>query len=218
MDSPPWTCYDFVTLSETEDRKMDEKEKTTDSEVREAQVDYNKRYTYADYMTWDDDKRWELIDGVPYLMSAPNRRHQELLGNLYLQIGPFLKGKKCKVYFAPFDVRLNADTFDNIVVQPDLLIVCDESILNKAGCKGVPDMVVEILSPSTSRYDRIKKFNTYLKAGIREYWIIDPETKTLAVHILRDGNYIIHPYSNEDKAPVHVLEGFCIDLSEVFEE
>jgi Uma2 family endonuclease len=197
---------------------MSDNDKTSYSEVKEAQVDYNRRYTYADYMTWDDDKRRELIDGVPYLMSAPNRRHQELLGNLHGQFWTFLKGKKCRVYLAPFDVRLNADTFDDTVVQPDLLIVCDESILNKAGCKGVPDMVVEILSPSTSRYDRIIKFDTYLKAGIREYWIIDPEAKILAVHILSDGYYIIHPYSGDDTVPVHVLEGFSVDLSDVFEE
>jgi Uma2 family endonuclease len=169
-------------------------------------------------MTWDDDKRRELIDGVPYLMSAPSLRHQRLLGNLYGQFWTFLKGKKCKVFFAPLDVRLNADTFDNTVVQPDMLIICNESVIDKAGCKGVPDMVVEILSPSTSRYDRITKFNTYLKAGIHEYWIVDPETKTLAVHVLKDGNYIIHPYFGDVKVPVHVLEGFSVDLSEVFEE
>jgi Uma2 family endonuclease len=197
---------------------MNDTDKSSDSEVREALVDYNKRYTYADYMTWDDDKRRELIDGVPYLMSAPSPRHQRLLSNLHGQFWTFLKRKKCEVYFAPLDVRLNADTFDNTVVQPDMLVVCDESILNKAGCKGVPDMVVEILSPSTSRYDRTIKYDTYLKAGIREYWIVDPETKTLAVHILKGSNYIIHPYSCEDTVPVHVLEGFSVDLSEVFEE
>jgi Uma2 family endonuclease len=197
---------------------MSENDNTPDLEVKEALRDYNKRYTYSDYMTWDGEERLELIDGVPYLMSAPNRQHQGMLSNLHGQFWTFLKGKKCKVYFAPFDVRLNADTLDDTVVQPDLLIVCDDSKLDKAGCKGVPDMVVELLSPSTSRYDRTTKFDTYLKAGIREYWIIDPETKILAAHILRDGNYIIHPYTNEDKAPVHVLEGFSIDLSEVFDE
>ena len=197
---------------------MDENKKSPDSEVKEALVDYNKRYTYSDYLTWDDDNRWELIDGVPYLMSAPNRQHQGLLGNLHGQFWTFLKGKKCKVYMAPFDVRLNADTFDNTVVQPDLIVVCDKSVLDDAGCKGVPDFVIEILSPSTSRYDRTIKYNTYLKAGTREYWILDPKTKTLAVHLLQDGNYVTHPYTHEDTAPVHVLDGFGIDLSEVFEE
>jgi Uma2 family endonuclease len=197
---------------------MDKNNNPPDSEVREALPKYDKLYTYSDYLQWDDDERYELIDGAPYLMSAPNRRHQELLGNLHLQIGPYLKGKKCKVYLAPFDVRLNADKLDDTVVQPDLLIVCDHSILNDAGCAGAPDMVVEILSPSTSSYDKITKFNTYLEAGIREYWIIDPETKTLAANILKDGKYITRPYTDKDTAPVHVLEGCTIDLSEVFEE
>jgi len=202
-------------------KKMDLEEgdsEAGDLEVREAVVDYNKRYTYSDYVQWDDDERWELIDGVPYLMSAPNNRHQEILGNLHLLFGNFLKGKHCKVYFAPFDVRLNADTLDNTVVQPDLLIVCDHSKLNFAGCAGVPDLLVEVLSPSTSRYDRTLKFNTYLKVGVREYWIVDPVTKTVAVHLLKGGDYISHAYSDEDVVSVHVLDDCLINLAEVFEE
>jgi len=197
---------------------LDNKELTPESVVNEALPDYNKRYTYSDYVKWDDDKRWELIDGVAYMMSAPNRYHQGILGNLYVLFRAFLKGKKCKVYLAPFDVRLNADTLDNTVVQPDLLIVCNHSKLNDAGCKGAPDMVVEILSPSTSRYDRTLKFNTYKKAGIIEYWVIDPETKTLAVHILKDNEYITQAYLDDNTVPVHVLEDCKIDLSEVFED
>ena len=197
---------------------MDKKDNPPDSEVKEALPDYNKRYTYSDYVTWDDENRWELIDGIPYMMSAPNRRHQKLLGNLHAQFWNLLKGKPCEVYIAPFDVRLNADTLDDTVVQPDLLIVCNHSILNDAGCAGSPDMLVEILSPSTSRYDRTLKFNTYLKSGIREYWIIDPETKTLAVHILKDNNYILHPYTNEETVSVHVLHGCRINLTEIFDD
>jgi len=197
---------------------MDKNDKRPDSEVKQKHVEYDKRYTYSDYVTWDDDTRWELIDGVPYMMSAPMRIHQELLGNMYFQLRSFLKGKSCKVYPAPFDVRLNADTSDNTVVQPDLLVVCDHSKLDKAGCVGAPDMVVEILSPSTSRYDQTLKFNTYRKSGVREYWVVDPDTKTLAVHLLKDGDYVTRPYTDEDLAPVHVLDGCNINLSEVFEE
>jgi len=141
-----------------------------------------------------------------------------MLVKLCLQFGNFLEGKPCEVYIAPFDVRLNADTLDDTVVQPDLVIVCDHSILDDAGCKGVPDMVVEILSPSTAGYDRNTKFNKYLQVGIKEYWIIDPISHSLAAHILRDGNYITHAYTDKEKAPVHVLEGFSIDLSDVFAE
>ena len=197
---------------------MDMENNTNDSKVEEALVDYNKLYTYSDYLLWDDDKRRELIDGVPYLMSAPSRRHQKLLGKLFIQFDNLLKGKPCEVYFSPFDVRLNADTLDNTVVQPDLLIVCDKAKLNDTGCKGAPDMVVEILSPSTSRHDRILKFKTYLKSGIREYWIINPDTGILDVNILSNGNYITHPYAAEDTVPVHILEGCTINLPEVFEE
>jgi len=184
--------------------------------VSDAQVDYNKLYTYSDYAQWDDDNRWELIDGVPYMMSSPGFRHQEILGNLFHQLYEHLKDKSCKAYVAPLDVRLNADTHDDTVVQPDLIIICDRSVIDKAGIKGVPEMVVEVLSPSTSRYDRTLKFNTYLNAGIREYWIVEPTDKTLAVNILENDNYILHAYTDEDTAPVHVLEGCIINLSEVF--
>ena len=197
---------------------MDYKEHTLDSGVEEAQPAYDVRYTYSDYMKWDDDVRRELIDGVPYLMAGPNRRHQKILGNLYLQLGNFLKGKPCEVYLSGLDVRLNPDTLDDTVVQPDLVIICDHSKLDDAGCKGVPEMVVEILSPSNSRYDKVTKFNRYLKAGIIEYWIVDPVTQSLAVHILKDNNYITYPYTNKEKVPVHVLKGCTIDLTEVFED
>ena len=194
---------------------MDDKKKI---EVKEAQVDYSKRYTYTDYLKWDDDNRWELIDGVPYMMSAPTTQHQELLGNLYLQFGNFLRGKPCKVFLAPLDVRLNADSADDTVVQPDIVVICDRSKIDKAGCKGAPDMVVEVLSPSTASYDMVTKFNRYLQAGIREYWIIDPDTKYLAVHILQGENYITRPHAENETVPVHVLEGCTIDLAEVFAE
>ena len=107
-------------------------------------------YTYSDYLKWDDDVRRELIDGVVYLMAGPNRKHQKILGNMYLIFGNFLKGKPCEVYLAPFDVRLNADTLDDTVVQPDIMIVCDHSIMTDAGIAGVPSLLVEILSTNTS--------------------------------------------------------------------
>ena len=198
--------------------KKYKKPELPESYVSEVLADYNKRYTYVDYLEWDDDIRYELIDGVPYLMSAPTWQHQEISGNLYLQFKTFLKGKSCKVYYAPFDVRLNADTKDDTVVQPDIVVICDSSKMMKTGYKGAPDMVIEILSPSTSRYDRTLKFNTYLKSGIHEYWIIDPDTQTLTVHILKDGDYITRPYTDKDTVPVHVLDGCIINMQEVFEE
>jgi len=197
---------------------MDKKENSPGSEVNEALPKYEKRYTYSDYIQWDDDERWELIDGVPYLMSAPNRRHQEISGNLYTQLRNFLKGKPCKVYYAPFDVRLNADTFDNTVVQPDIVVVCDSSKLDKRGCNGAPDFILEILSPSTARYDRIIKLEAYRRAGVREYWIVDPDTKTVQVCIYKDGLYFVEGYTDADTVLVRVLDGCKIDLSEIFRD
>jgi len=187
-----------------------------DSHVNEALIDYSRKYTYSDYLKWDDDVRYELIDGVPYAMSAPTWQHQEILGHLHAQLYSYLKCKPCKVFMAPFDVRLNADAYDNTVVQPDIVVICDDNIMMKTGCVGGPDMAIEILSPSTSRMDRSIKFNKYLQAGVREYWLVDPDTKTLAIHILKDGDYITRVYNDADRAPVHVLEDCLIDMSEVF--
>ena len=186
-------------------------------EVNEALPAY-KRYTYTDYCTWDDDVRWELIDGVPYMMSAPNRRHQEILMQLSNLLWNFLKGKPCKVYVAPFDVRLNADTRDDTVVQPDVLVVCDRSKLDGKACVGAPDLAIEILSKSSSMRDRTIKLNRYLQAGVREYWIVDPDKNTVSVNILKNGKYVTRTYGGDATIPVHVLEGCKIALPEVFAE
>ena len=174
-------------------------------------------YTYADFCTWDDDERWELIDGVPYAMAPPSRFHQSICINLCGQLWQFLKGKPCEVYSSPIGVRLNADSTDDTVLQPDIVVVCDHSKLDAAGIIGAPDMVVEILSPSTARRDRLDKLLEYQKAGVREYWIVDPETRTLSAHVLENGKYTIFAYGDEGTAPVHVLEGCEIILTEIFE-
>jgi Uma2 family endonuclease len=175
------------------------------------------RYTYEDYLSWNDGARYELIDGIAYMMSpAPNRAHQEISGELNRQLSNFLKGKKCKAYAAPFDVRLSGEDDKATVVQPDITVVCDPSKLDKKGCNGAPDMVVEILSPSSSERDTVLKLNQYLKARVREFWIIDPENKVLAVHILNGDAYSTKTYSDAGRVPVRVLEGCEIDLDEVF--
>jgi len=174
-------------------------------------------YTCDDYYSWDDEKRWELIDGSAYLMSpSPSWKHQGISGNLHRQLANYLNDKSCKVFAAPFDVRLNADTDDNTVVQPDLVIICDKTKLDDKGCNGAPDMVIEILSPSTTSRDTVKKFRLYQKSGVREYWIVDPDSKTVSVHLLENGRYITTAYDEEDTAPVNVLEGCEINLPDVF--
>ena len=177
-------------------------------------------YTYADICAMRDDIRRELIDGVIYNMAAPTNTHQAIAMEISRQLGNFLKGRKCKVYFSPFDVRLNADEGDDTVVQPDILVICDPKILDPKdrGCRGAPDLVVEVLSKSTAYMDRHVKFKKYLEAGVKEYWIVDPMNQYVDAHILENGKYNRHDYYRTDILPVHVLEGCEIDLSEVFEE
>ena len=188
-------------------------------EAKEAVPEY-KRYTYADYCTWGDDERWELIDGVPYAMApAPFVGHQSVSAAVFGQLYVFLQGKPCKVLAAPIDVRLNADEGDDTVLQPDIIVVCDKSKLkDKRSVIGVPDMIVEILSPSSIRHDRVVKFKKYKHAGVREYWIIDPDSKIVSVHVLQRGEYMTHSYTEEESVPVGVLEGCTINLPEVFAE
>jgi Uma2 family endonuclease len=181
------------------------------------------RYTYGDYLTWDDGERWELIDGVPYNMSpAPARRHQGILMDLSRQFATYLLDKPCKAYPAPFDVRLpegdEADEAIATVVQPDLVIVCNPDKLDDKGCRGAPDLVVEILSPSTSGKDLKQKFNLYEQRGVREYWIVDPSGGTVMVFRLgKDGRYgRPEVYSDEDAAPVGIFDDLVIDLRTVF--
>ena len=180
--------------------------------------DPKKPYTYADYASWGDDLRCELIDGEIVVMDAPSFDHQSVLMELSRQLANFLVGKKCVVLPAPFDVCLNSlGDEDTTVVQPDIVVICDDSLLDKKRCNGAPDMVIEILSPSTASHDRIKKLNKYLEAGVREYWIVDPEFKTVNVHILENGKYILYTYESNETISVHVLKGCEILLQYVFE-
>lgn len=181
-----------------------------------------KKVTYADLLEWDDDVRYELYDGQPVALAAPESYHQEISMALSAQFYSYLKDKKCKVYAAPFNVRLfeqEGDSLDDVeyVLEPDITVVCDLKKIDRRGCKGAPDLVIEILSPSTRRHDRLTKYNLYLRAGVREYWIVDPETKTVSVHALTEGQYgSPDVYTQEASVPVGVLEGCVIDLPSVF--
>ena len=181
------------------------------------QLKENEHYTYADYCTWGNCGRWELISGAPFMMApGPSPLHQNIAGQLYRKLSDFLDGKQCKVFCAPLDVRLNAENDDDTVVQPDLIIVCDQNKLDERGCNGTPDMVIEVLSPSSQQRDRFVKFQLYRQASVREYWIVDPDNKTIQAHILREGDYITYVYGNDDAVPVHIMDGFSIRLAEVF--
>lgn len=175
------------------------------------------KYTYADYCTWDDSERWEIIDGVAYAMApAPSPGHQGVSIELGRQLANFLKGKPCRVFSAPFDVRLNAENDDDTVVQPDLVVICDKSKINDKGCNGTPDLIVEILSPSSARHDKVTKLNKYRDSGVREYWIVDPADKSLQAIGFEKG--YIRGYADTDIAPVAVLPGCEISLTDVFAE
>ena len=190
------------------------------------ELDESKRYTYADYMTWSDDIRRELINGFIHLMSAPLRVHARISQKMNRAIDRFVEKNKgeCHVYYAPFDVRLplhgsNEDDKIYDVVQPDICVICDLSKLDENGCIGAPDLIVEVLSPSTSKKDLNYKFKLYEVAGVREYWIVYPKEKTVKVFLLLpDGKYDDGTeYECNQKAPVHIFEGLEIDLNELFE-
>jgi Uma2 family endonuclease len=177
------------------------------------------RYTYADVLTWDEGERYELLDGEALMMATPSRIHQKILGELFAQFHNFLKGKPCEVYPAPFGVRLfpQKDNSDDTFFEPDITVVCDPSKLDDRGCNGPPDLVVEILSPSTAKYDLIEKLNKYRLAGVRECWFVDPEEKIVQAHIMEGGEHKFAVYESGDTAPVRILPGCQIDLKAVFE-
>ena len=156
---------------------------------------------------------------------APSRMHQEIGGEIFRQLANYLEGKRCKVYHAPFDVRLfekDGDSPEDVdtVLEPDISVICDPSKLDDRGCKGAPDMVVEILSPSTQRHDRLVKLGLYQRAGVREYWIVNPEDQTAQVMLL-DGSGVLQLHEVYDRrgvAKVNVLDGCFIELGKVFSE
>lgn len=189
--------------------------------VANARRTNDRKQSYADYQKWPDDKRYEIIDGIVYAMNAPLRVHQEILGELFLQFANYLKGKPCKVYIAPFDVRFadRAKNEDEIfdVVQPDLSIICDHDKLDDKGCLGSPDLVVEILSPSSASYDNIKKRALYEKYGVKEFWLVHPTDQLITAYRLINGAYgrpeifgIFNPASPA------LFPDLKIDLCEVF--
>jgi len=181
-----------------------------------------RRFTYADYKDWelDEGERFELINGEAYAMAAPSVKHQEILIELSTQFHTYLRGKTCKVLPAPLDVRLfyEEDESDDTVVQPDIVVICDKTKLGPEGCRGAPDLVVEVLSPSNTAIEMGRKHKLYREAGIREYWVIDPENKELIVYYFRDDTIITKTYKSTDTVSVDVLPGLDIPLEQVFVE
>ncbi len=183
-----------------------------------------KKYTYAEYLSWDDDGRRELIEGVVYDMSpAPRTTHQEILTEILVQMHNQLGGKKCRAFPAPFDVRLtwHADIPEGDilnVVQPDITVVCDPKKIDERGCIGVPDLLVEILSPSTAAKDLKEKLSLYEKYGVKEYWIVHPEEKILMVYKLDREKKYQRPkiFDASETVKSRAVRGMTIDLGKVF--
>ncbi len=192
-----------------------------DSLVEEPSANYG--YTYADYLQWKIEERIELFKGQILKLSAPNRIHQKVSGALFLAIGTHLKGKKCQVYSAPFDVRLpvhnkKKDNEVTTVVQPDICVICDETKLDERGCCGAPDLVIEILSPGNSQKEVRLKYNIYEEAGVIEYWLIHPVEQTLIAYFLSNNQYTGGKiYAPGDIVESTAIEGLQINLTEIFE-
>jgi Uma2 family endonuclease len=190
--------------------------------VNEPTIEYGHEYTYADYLKFEFDEMVELIRGKIFKMSpSPKTKHQKISINLCVDIGYFLKGKKCQLYEAPFDVILpianKKRNTATTVVQPDICVICDPTIIEENGCFGVPNWIIEILSDSTAKKDNSNKYDVYEEAGVNEYWIVSPEYSTVEIYLLENGKYTRKQVLDKnDKIKPYTLPELEIDLSEVF--
>ncbi|MBU1108741.1 MAG: Uma2 family endonuclease [Candidatus Riflebacteria bacterium] len=183
----------------------------------------DQHFTYGDYSQWSEDEHWELIDGVTYDMSpAPAKIHADISGELFFAFKSYLRGKPCKVYAAPFDVRFpegdEPDKEIKSVVQPDILVVCDENKLDEKGCRGAPDLVIEILSPTTASKDCIQKRDLYERHGVKEFWTADPTNRLVHVYVLGSDGLYGRPaiFTDCGKVTVSIFADLKINLKEVF--
>jgi Uma2 family endonuclease len=199
------------------EEELNEKEKKqVVEEPAGVYLNKSKIYTYADYMTWMDDVRRELINGMVYLFGAPTRFHAKISTKISTLVGWFIRKHKgqCEIYHAPFDVRLpkNGETADDkiyTVVQPDICVICDPSKVDDRGCIGAPDLVVEVQSPSTAKRDLNEKFFLYEEAGVREYWVVFPNDKAMTVFLLQANGKFDEGtlYEYEGQVPVSIFKG-----------
>lgn len=172
-----------------------------------------KIYTEEDYYRLPEDVRAELIDGQIYDMSAPSRIHQEILNAVNNMIYNYIQSKKgnCKVYPAPFAVKPFKDD-DKTIVEPDISVICDPGKLTERGCTGAPDWIIEIVSPSTSSQDYVRKLNLYMDAGVREYWIIDPRSQKILVYHLEETDFEVKTYTLRDRVKANIYDDLWIDF------
>lgn len=183
-----------------------------------ASLDLNKTYTAADYYQWDFPERVELINGKVYeMMPGPSPYHQKITGGIFVSFDSFLRNKPCDVYFAPIDVYLPGNTANDTVLQPDICVICDLAKIQKRGCIGAPDIVVEILSPGNTTKEMKLKYSVYEAAGVKEYWVVSPLYQLLQVYRLVDGKFQQEPVKTAgDIVTSTILPGFALDLAELF--
>lgn len=187
------------------------------------QLDFNKLYTYADYLRWKFDERVELFKGKIFKMSpAPNRKHQEISGTLFGLFFNIFRNHPCKLYAAPFDVRLprkNEQGNDiHTVVQPDLCVVCDMNKLDDKGCIGAPDLIIEILSPGNSKKEMKNKFQIYEESGVKEYWMINPLDEFVLVNVLENEKFDTKKPIVDDWVQSYIFPQLKIHTDDIFKE
>ena len=192
-----------------------------------SQLDPNGVYSYADYLTWKFDQALEIIKGKIFKMAAPSSMHQDISLALTLALGNHFKNHSCKLYIAPFDVRLfdrkksikaNKDVYTN--VQPDLCIICDLTKIDKRGCLGAPDLMIEILSPGNSRREMKIKKELYAETGVREYWVVDPTSETVTRFNFNEEGLTTSTdiFVSDDVMPSLIFPDFILKLVEIFPE
>ncbi len=190
-----------------------------------SQLDPTGVYSYADYLSWKIEQALEIIKGKIFKMAAPNTKHQVLSRELTLALGLHFKKHPCELYIAPFDVRLfnkkkslKADKDIFTVIQPDLCVICDLEKIDTKGCLGAPDLIIEILSPGNSKREMKIKKDLYAEAGVREYWIVDPNTETITRFNLEQNDIYGHPYIflSDEVMPSIIFPDFSLALTELF--
>lgn len=190
-----------------------------------SELDQTQTYTYADYLLWQFSERVEILKGYIRKMSAPSSTHQSISGKLHGNLFIHFRHQPCRLFAAPFDVRLvrnkqNADDKEILtVVQPDLCVVCDLTKIDARGCVGAPDFVIEILSPSNSRTELQDKFELYQENGVLEYWLVRPHEKSVQQFVLVNEKYqYVKTYVDDDLISPSIFPDLTIDLKEIFED
>ena len=172
---------------------------------------------WEEWLALPDTTMAEFIDGQIYMMATPNRRHQTILRELHTAIHSHIraKGGECRVYPAPFGVKLIKEDGDFNILEPDISVICDKSKLTKEGCTGGPDWIIEIASPSDPKHDYIDKLKMYRDGGVRDYWIVDPMEERITVYPLEDEDFRISTYTFADRVKAGIWEDFSVDFAEI---